>query len=107
MRLRLILTAAIVSPVASRGLNLGAGTVNDSQMGPLGYNLPERPFSSHHEKPQRHNGRRIRFKRDGLVTGFFDDDYASDANWKKFTEKGGALVSPPKRAEHCARLTSK
>ncbi|KAF3034170.1 hypothetical protein E8E12_005640 [Didymella heteroderae] len=44
-----------------------------------------------HEISLRHVGRRIKFKCDGSVSGFFDEDYANDADWKKFTEKGGAL----------------
>ncbi|UPX16374.1 uncharacterized protein EKO05_0006781 [Ascochyta rabiei] len=33
-----------------------------------------------------------RFRCDGAVQGFFDDDMASDADWKKFTDKGCALA---------------
>jgi hypothetical protein len=36
--------------------------------------------------------RAIKVRRDRTVQGFFDDDYANDADWEKFTEKGGALV---------------
>lgn len=93
MRLQLILpTVAFPSCVASRVLNLGASITNNSQIGPPRYRLTESPVTPPHERLQHHAGRSIKFKRDGSVTGFFDDDYASDADWKKYIEKGGALV---------------
>ena len=92
MQLPSFLTAAPASGVASRVLNLGAGTAHNSQMGPARYNVTERPATPSHTRPQRHVGRKIKFKRDGSVTGFLDDDYANDADWEKFTNKGGALV---------------
>ncbi|KAF1923546.1 uncharacterized protein M421DRAFT_425767 [Didymella exigua CBS 183.55] len=56
-------------------------------MGPPNVWLTGRPETS-----LRHVGRKIKFKLDGSVQGFFDDDYASDADWEKFTKKGSALM---------------
>lgn len=94
MRLRLTLIAAIASCVAGRVLDVSQVTPNTSQMGPRADRSTGRPATPPHENPLRHVGRKIKFKRDGSVQGFFDEDYANDADWKKFTEKGGALVSP-------------
>lgn len=96
MRLKSFLTAALVCYVASRALDSKGGTAKDSQMGPPRYALPNSSDTSPHTKSQDHTGRKIRFKHDGLVTGFFDDDEASDADWKKFTTLGGALVRQTK-----------
>jgi hypothetical protein len=92
MLLHLALIPAIASGVSSRVLSVSAATANDAHMGPY-INWPtERPVTPPHENTLRHVVRRINFKRDGSVTGFFDEDYANDADWKKFSNKGGALV---------------
>ncbi|KAJ4316879.1 hypothetical protein N0V94_005221 [Neodidymelliopsis sp. IMI 364377] len=58
-----------------------------SSEGAIGY--PKLPAEHDLSSTTKHA---VRFRRDGAVQGFFDDEYADDADWKKFTKKGGALM---------------
>ena len=96
MHLRLVLTTATFTAFAvGRALDAGLSALSISQMARRpGF---ERSLATKFQRGQKQAARKIKFKRDGSVQGFFDDDYASDADWDKFTKKGGALVRPPKR----------
>ncbi|KAJ4341283.1 hypothetical protein N0V95_007289 [Ascochyta clinopodiicola] len=61
---------------------MARATVADYQVS----GLPARLSSPDRSQPTN------KFRRDRAVHGFFDDDLASDADWKKFTDKGGALM---------------
>jgi hypothetical protein len=107
MRLQSLITAALVSCVASCVLDCGTGIADNSQMGPSRYKLPGRSATLPQKRSQRPAGRKVKFKRDGSVTGFFDDDYANDEDWERFTNKGGALVRQIRSAPKLHRLTPK
>lgn len=88
-----LITIAITVSVAGSALNVGGATFRDSHMAPYTRKRSMVPELPDNRGPVAKARRAIQFRRDGAVQGFFDDDYASDADWKKFTEKGGALVS--------------
>lgn len=92
MRLQLTLITAITSCVAGRALNVGNPPSSSLQMGLLATTITEKPGALPRQVPPGHGRPRIKFKRDGSIQAFFDEDFANDADWKKFSEKGGALV---------------
>lgn len=67
MLLRYILVAVLATCVASRVLDVSVAS-------------------------SRSDGRKVTFRRDDPAQGFEGSDQASDADWQKFTAKGGALV---------------
>lgn len=93
MRLHLTLIAIILATFAAgRTLDLGEKTFGASQMA---RNTREELSGSRipvKRSPQKHTRQTTKTRRDGAVHGFFDDDLADDADWRRFTEKGGALV---------------
>lgn len=94
MQLQSTLVVAIIAIcVVGRAFDVDNATPSSSQMGRQARDLIGKPEPPALRRLLKQAQRKIRFKRDGAVQGFFDDDHASDADWKKFTEKGGALVS--------------
>ena len=105
MRLHFTIITAVATCIVSHALSVGAAASIDFKMGPPN-DWHARQFATpSHEISLRHVGRRIKFKCDGSVSGFFDEDYANDADWKKFTEKGGALVRSNETVRQPAGLT--
>ncbi|KAF2621471.1 hypothetical protein BU25DRAFT_379643, partial [Macroventuria anomochaeta] len=51
-----------------------------------------KPGPPAYEDQIKQSGRKIRFRRDSVVHDFFDGDHASEVDWKKFAEKGSALM---------------
>ncbi|XPS75852.1 hypothetical protein M3J09_007918 [Ascochyta lentis] len=86
----IILTTAAFA--AGYALDVHKTTPNVSRMAHnIKASIQEYGLPAHYSPPEQ-TQHTSRLKRDGAAQGFFDDDLASDADWKKFTEKGGALM---------------
>lgn len=86
----LIAIVAVCVAASARNIRKELPEPSESHLHPLGLivDLKLLPF----EDALTYTQPSARLKRDGAGQGFFDDDYASDADWTKFTNKGGALV---------------
>jgi|SRR5690242_18137206 len=90
--MRVVLTfllAAFTTCVAAHALD-----IRESELHRLPPNLAGRSALPQHKKSLPYARSGARLTNDGAARGFFDEDYASEADWTKFTNKGGALVDP-------------
>lgn len=83
------LLAASTTCVAAHALD-----IRESELHRLPPNLASRSALPQPKKTLTYARGGARLTHDGTVRVFFDEDYASEADWTKSTNKGGALVDP-------------
>ncbi|KAJ8107057.1 hypothetical protein OPT61_g9127 [Boeremia exigua] len=89
MRLQLTLVvAAVVTCIGGRELNNG----KEPLITDLHHDHFWSPRLASHKGTLSYTGPRYRVRRDRGAQGFEGDEFASDADWQKFTNKGGTLM---------------